>query len=326
MNKRLLFWLKLLVLLVVVAFVAWQLQKAWKGVGTIHFAVHWRWGLVAFAGFCGSMATSSLVWLFLARRMADRSPAFPLLASYTYSQMGKYVPGKVVLLLMRLQRTSRYGMAAGTCTLSTLLENALYMISGGLVGMTAIVFITREIANPGTRALLWPITILAVLLMIAACAPPVFYGIVNRLLRKLGKPEVQPSQRLSAPTLALAVIAFFPCWICGGIALWGSVQCVSPTPVPALDCWWFAGAYALSVIVGMASLLPGGTGIREVALGAAAAYQFEALGIRHDVAIAVLGPAVAILQRVFQVLVEIALGLAGLLLTRKPSPSLRPTE
>ena len=318
MNKRLLFWIKFVVLLVAVGFVVWQVRKAWLKVNAIQLAIDWRWGAIALAGFSGSMITSAHVWRFLARRMGDRSPTLPLLASYTYSQMGKYVPGKVVLLLMRIERTSRCGMAPSVCTLSTLLENALYMISGSLVGMTAIVRVAREIANPQTRMLLWPVTIAAVAVLIAACAPPVFYGLVNRLLRKMKKPEVPPEQRLRAPTLALAVVAFIPCWCFGGLAMWGSVRCVSPAahPIPLADCWWFAGAYALSVIIGMASLLPGGTFIREAVLGAAAAFALAAAKVPGPDAV-LLGTAVAVLQRLFQLIVEIALGLAGLLLTRK---------
>jgi glycosyltransferase 2 family protein len=316
-KKRLIFLLKLLVFLALAVIIGWKLHAAWVDVENKHLVIHWPWGLVVLAGFTGSMLTSSLVWRFLAAKMGDHSPTIPLLASYTYSQMGKYIPGKVVLLLMRVERTAPFGMAPSTCTLSTLLENALYMISGGLVGMSAIVFIARGIDNPQTRILLWPVSILAVLLMIAACSPPIFYGLVNRILRKMQKPEVPPKRRLAAPTLALAVIAFIPCWICGGLALWGSVQCVSPVPVPLADCWWFAGAYALSVIIGMASLLPGGAGIREAALGAAAVLQFTALGVPHNQAV-LLATAVAILQRLFQLIVEMLLGLSGLLLSRKP--------
>jgi hypothetical protein len=323
MNKRLLFWLKFVLLVAVATVVGWQLRKAWLKVGGLPFAIDWRWGLIALAGFSGSMLTSALVWRFLARRMGDRSPVLPLLASYTYSQMGKYIPGKVVLILMRIERASRFGMSPATCTLSTLLENALYMISGGLVGMTAIVRIAHEIPNPQTRLLLWPVTLAAVLLLVAACSPPVFYRLVNGLLRKMKKPEVPPQDRLRAPTLALAVIAFFPCWVFGGLAMWGSVRCVSAQHAIAFaDCWWFAGAYALSVIIGMASLLPGGTFIREAVLGAAAAFQFAAVGVPHPQAV-LLGTAVAVLQRLFQVLVEIALGLSGLAVTRKSTSPLR---
>ena len=75
------------------------------------------------------------------------------------------------------------------------------------------------------------------------------------------------------------------------------------------------GGIALSVIIGMASLLPGGAGIREAALGAAAALQFTAHGVPHAQAV-LMGGAVAILQRIFQVIVEVLLGLVGMLLTR----------
>ncbi len=319
MKGKWVFWLKVVILLAVAAIVAHQLHAAWRKVDDMHLDIQWLWGAVALAGFSGSMLTSALVWRWLARKMGDRSPALPLLASYTYSQMGKYIPGKVILLLMRIERTSRFGMDPATCTLSTLLENALYMISGGLAGMLAIVRIADEV-DPKYRVLLWPVTIAGVALLSAACAPPVFYGLVNRLLRKMKKAEVPPQDRLAAGTLALAVLAFIPCWLFGGLAMWGSCQCVHL--VPLLDCWWFAGAFALSVIIGMASLLPGGAGIREAALGAAAALQFTALGVDHSRAI-LLGTAIAILQRIFQLLVEMFLGLGGMLLTRT-APASRP--
>jgi hypothetical protein len=264
------------------------------------------------------MLTSACVWRWLAHKMGDRCRTIPLLASYTYSQMGKYFIGKVVLLLMRIERTQRFGMDPAVCTLSTLLENALYMISGALVGMMAIVRITGEV-KAQYRPLLWPVTLALVVLLITACAPPVFYGIVNRLLRKMKRPEVERRDRLSAATLALAVLAFIPCWLFGGLAMWGSCQCVHL--VPPADCWWFAGAYALSVIIGMASLLPGGAFIREAVLGAAAALQFSALpGITHADAV-LLGSAVAILQRIFQLIVEMLLGAIGMAITTRTSPT-----
>ena len=322
MNQRLLFWLKVIILLGIAYMVGKTLYQAWGNVERSKVAIDWRWGGIALAGFAGSMLTSACVWRWLAHKMGDRCRTIPLLASYTYSQMGKYFIGKVVLLLMRIERTQRFGMDPALCTLSTLLENALYMISGALVGMMAIVRITAEIDDPKIRVLLWPVTIAVVLLMIAACAPPIFYPIVNRILRKMKQPEVQPQARLGAGTLALAVLAFTPCWFFGGLAMWGSCQCVHL--VPPADCWWFAGAYALSVIIGMASLLPGGALIREAVLGAAAALQFSALpGITHADAV-LLGSAVAILQRIFQLIVEMLLGVIGMAITARPSPTTGP--
>jgi glycosyltransferase 2 family protein len=320
MKGQWIFWAKVIILLAVAVMVGYQLDKAWRQVEDMHLAINWLWGGVALAGFTGSMITGSLVWRWLAWRMGDRARTLPLLGAYTYSQMGKYIPGKVVLLLMRIERTTRYGMTPAVATLSTLLENALYMISGGLVGMLAIVRIADDV-KPQYRPLLWPVTVAAVVLLVTACAPPVFYRLVNGLLRKMKKPEVPPQDRLGAGTLAVAVVAFIPCWLFGGLAMWGSCQCVQS--VPLSDCWWFAGAYALSVIIGMASLLPGGAGIREAALGTAAALQFTALGVESSRAV-LLGTAVAILQRIFQVLVEVMLGLMGMSMTRTPATRVDP--
>jgi len=323
MNKNLITILKVAVMLVIAALIAFTLHKSWSKVNWNQVQIDWRWGILAIVGFAGSMLTSALVWRCLAFKMSPeqaRGKTLPLLACYTFSQMGKYIPGKVALLLMRIDRASRFGLSAGTTTLSTLLENALYMISGALVGMTAIPPIAASL-NPRIRPFLWPVCILAVLLLTSACAPPVFYGLVNRLLKKMNRPAVPRDHWLSAPTLIAAVVAFLPVWLFGGLALWASAHCVHAIPLP--QSWWFPGAFALSVIIGMASLLPGGTGIREAVLGGAAAIQFMAAGMPQPDAV-VLGSVVAVLQRIFQVIVEILLGSLGALITGMAKPPIPP--
>ncbi|HEY4328859.1 MAG TPA: hypothetical protein VGN88_03920 [Phycisphaerae bacterium] len=313
MNKRLVFWLKTVLLVVVAGVIGWKLYSAWSNVGAQKIAVDWRYGVVAVAGFCASMLTSGLVWRGLAYKMESvHPPLLPLVGAYTFSQMGKYIPGKVALLLMRIERSSRFGMDAGVCTLATLLENALYMVSGGLVGMLAIARLTAELKG-AQQALIWPATIGGVVLLGALCAPPVFYRLVNALLRKMKKVEVAREQRLSSVSLILAVVAFFPSWVFGGIALWGSTQAVQALPLE--ESWWFAGAFALSVIIGMASLLPGGAVTREFLIGIAVTIALSpAVGQNRAV---VLAGVVAILQRLFQIIAEILMGLTGMMLTAK---------
>jgi hypothetical protein len=320
MSTRVFFWLKVALLLAVAAVVTWQLHKAWVKVEEKHLSIDWRWGFISMAGFAGSILTSALVWRRLAGKMRPETMGgrtVPLLGAYTYSQMGKYI-WKVALLMMRIDRAGRLGMSARVCTLSTLLENALYMVSGAIVGMLAIVRVAGEL-EPGTRVFLWPVTIVVVVGLMTACYPPVFYNLVNRLLRKMKKPEVPRDQWLNAGTLACAAASFVPCWIFGGLALWGATCAVNPLSL--VDCWWFGGAFALSAIVGMASFLPGGAVIRETVLGAAVALQFSAGGMEHPRAV-LLGGAVAIILRIFQIATEVFLGLTGMTLTgRAASPA-----
>ncbi len=320
MKKRLFFWIKIAVLLAVGIFVTVKLRQAWLNVQGKKIAIEWRWGWIAAAGFAASMLTSSLVWRWLAQKMGtshegarrDGLPTVPLLGAYTFSQLGKYIPGKLGLLVMRIERCNRFGMKASICTMSTLLENALYLLSGGLAGMLAIGRILDELRAEGwinafQQQWQWPLTGAAMAVLAAGCHPRVFYGAINWALRRAKRPEIPRRQQLGMLTLAMAILGFMPCWLFGGVALWASTRCVQA--VDPRDCVWFAGAFALSVIIGMATLMPGGIGFRELVLGAAVTLQMPP-AMPRDQALLV-GGAAAVLQRLFQVVAEIGLGAAG---------------
>ncbi|HUO07101.1 MAG TPA: lysylphosphatidylglycerol synthase domain-containing protein [Phycisphaerae bacterium] len=326
MNKRrLIFFLKTVVLAAILGGVGRVIFNAWSDAaqkaGNAHVrlslsSIDWRYGAIAVAGFCGVMLISGSVWRWLAWRMGDRSPTGRLLAAYTFSQMGKYIPGKIVLLLMRIERAGRFGMSAGVCTLSTLLENALYMISGGIVGMLAIDPVLK-LLSPRIQPFVWPLAILVVIGLAIVCQPAIFYRGVGVLLKRMQRPPVAPEHRLGAGTLVLGVAGFVPCWICGGLALWATTCSLQPIPIGG--ALWFAGAFSLSAIIGMASPLPGGAGVREAVLGSAVLLQLMPL-VGHDQAV-LDASLVAVLQRVFQVLAELVLGASGAALTARRSPT-----
>jgi uncharacterized membrane protein YbhN (UPF0104 family) len=272
------------------------------------------------------MLTSALVWRAMAARMGERGgnphlPTLPLLGAYTFSQMGKYVPGKVALVLMRIERASRFGMSAGVCTLATLLENALYVVSGGLCGMLAIFRVLAELRAQHTiteaqQHLAWPLVIVALIAILAVCHPAILYGVINGVLKGMKKEPIPPERRATLLTLITTVLGFFPCWLLGGLALWASTRCVAPVDFSA--ALWFAGAYALSVVIGMISFLPGGLGIREGVLGIAVTIQLAPI-LGHDDAIK-LATAAAGLQRLFQIIAELLMGAFGAAITaRRPT-------
>jgi hypothetical protein len=334
LTKQTILMIKIAIFVGVVAFVARFVWLAWqnwnKQVAAANQAnmqvslatIDWRYGIVAVLGFIGVMLVSGLTWRWLAWRMGDRSPTVRAVGAYIFSQMFKYVPGKVALLLARIDRAGRFGMTGEICTLSTLLENALYMVSGALVGMFAVTHIAAALpAGLPHRALLvaamWPVTIAAVVVLAGACHPRVFYTLVNALLKKMKMAPVPREERLGTGTLAAGVLMFVPCWACGALALWGSTCCLLAIPIG--DCAWFIGAFSLSVIIGMLSFLPGGAVIREVVLGTAVTLQLQASGVPEAQAV-LLGTLVAILQRVFQLAAELILLVVGAVLTRKNAP------
>jgi len=308
--------LKLLLMLAILAAVGWQLYKAWSATSHVALHIDWRYAPLGLLGFTGSMLTSGLVWRWIARKMGDHNPTIPLLGAYTFSQMGKYIPGKVVLLLMRIDRAGRFGMDARTCTLSTLLENFIYLISGGLAGLVGLAAYFKTLQAEGH---LWVLPACGVLVMVLLLAthPAIFYRLVDIALKKFKRPPIDPAHRLRMGQLLGCVILFLPCWICGGIALWASARCLDAA-LPASAIIVLISAFALGVIIGMVSLLPGGALVRESVLGLFLVVELMHLGLDHNTAIQ-HATIVAGLQRLFQVTVEAGLGLVGSVLTAVPA-------
>ncbi len=308
MKKRLVSLIKLAVMIAVFAFVFIKLKAAWHTVGSHPVHINWRYTPLMLFGFVGLMLTNALTWRWLAWRMGDRTRTMPLLASYVFSQAGKYAPGKAFLVLLRLERTHRAGMSRETCLLSTLLENAMYTLSGALLGATALLLVSRD----------HPIYIVLCCAMIGSLLtlfhPKVFFGIVNIALKSMKRAPISPHRRFRLVDMVLAVMMFMPCWFFGGLALWASVRSLHHI---SLAIWpEMAAVFALSVSLGMFSMLPGGLGVRE---GVQALFLTPLLGSGELVIVAVALP------RVFQITVEMTCALIGGIATSRlpqaPTPA-----
>lgn len=296
-KKRLILIAKIVLMVVVIGFIAKKFGESWNEVSNQQLHIDWRFAFMTIACFAGSMLTNTLVWRWLAYRMGDRNRTLPLLGAYLFSQMGKYAPGKIMLLLMRIERAERVGMNKKTVVVSTLIENAMYMVSGGVTALLtlALFLINRPVF---LVAVLVPLAILVVMFH-----PSVFYKLVNKMLVKWNQPPVQKEEQLRKRDLALSVLMFTPVWIFGGIGLWSAARTVTMIPIESITN--LPGAFALSVTGGMASFLPGGLGIAEA--------------IKSLFLDPITGPKAAVLavaiQRMAQIIVEVILGTAGGLMT-----------
>jgi glycosyltransferase 2 family protein len=303
--------IKLLLMAAILGMVGKYLYEAWHKTQTVALHIDWHYAPLGIVGFCGSMLTSGLVWRWIASRMGDHHPTMPLLGAYTFSQMGKYIPGKVVLLLMRIERAGRFGMDPRTCTLATLLENFIYLISGGLAGLAGLAVYWKELRAEGYLWVL-PVCGMGVAALISATHPLIFYRLMDAALKQFKRPPVDDAHRLGMPSLVSCVLMFLPCWAFGGLAFWASARCVYPLPAGSVVV--LMAGFALGVIIGMVSLLPGGALVREAMMGFFLVIELTHAGLDHDTAIRYASVAV-VLQRLFQLVVEAGLGIAGGLIT-----------
>jgi uncharacterized membrane protein YbhN (UPF0104 family) len=318
-RKKLVTGIKLCLLIVILAVVGWNVYAAWRDVGMAQLRtaieIDWRWSTLSLLGLACVLLTSATAWFWLLRRLDPAGSPVQLYGAYCFSHMGKYVPGKVMLLLMRLERADRLGVAHLATTLSTIMENAAYMVSGAAVGIAVLLhFLVQR--NPAGHLWLLLVATCSVVVLLVAIHPGVFYRLTNQVLNWMGRPVIEPGRRLPMSAVMVSGAMMVPCWFFGGLALWATTRCL--VPVDFSHFWVLMSAYALSILLGIFSFLPGGLGVRELVQGylllpvvSASIPASETMGAEATIIVAM----VVMLQRLCQLTTETGLGLLGGILT-----------
>jgi len=188
------------------------------------------------------------------------------------SQVSKYVPGKVMLPLVRMTMGRRVGIDIGRTTLSIYLE--LVMMNGAVVivfllsmlgwpdsGMWA--FLADKIGMPGGGERLSYLVLLFVPLCLIAIHPKLLEWMINRGLRLLKKNPISLTIGYGRVLLlfALQMLA----WVIYGLSCWLLMVSLGvDDPALALR---IVGAFTFSWFIGFVSFVtPGGIGVREAVL------------------------------------------------------------
>ncbi|MCD0461680.1 lysylphosphatidylglycerol synthase transmembrane domain-containing protein [Roseiconus lacunae] len=233
----------------------------------------------------------------------------------TVGHLGKYVPGKAMVVVIRAGRLRELGASWLIGSTAVFLETIMMMAVGAALAGGLIFFL------PVPRWIAW-ISLLSGMSAAMISAPP----ILSRLLQKANilKSDSSLTDTTVSPTRHLCdgwrFFSLAWCWhvsgwflIGGSFALVvrslpGSIQTVSDATLIIAS----VAAMSLAMVVGFASLLPGGAGVRELTLTIVLA--------------PVAGPAVALMSAIVIRLVFIAVevSLAGLLGGWRNRPEKRP--
>jgi hypothetical protein len=239
------------------------------------------------------------------------------LRAYFVSQFGKYVPGKVWVILIRVAMLrSTPGGTPLVVGITATYETLTSMGAGALVGILLLPWI-GVIPPELSDNLAW-VGVIA--------AAPAALGVLNKLaarrIAKLRGPDAPPIPRPSLFLLAQGLLQGAFGWCLLGVSLALTVQAVATDP-PATtveDYLGELGAVALSYVAGFFVLVaPGGLGIREVILQYALTPRFEpALG---DSLAAAQAAVVALVLRLTWTIAELAFILILWRTRRKPPES-----
>jgi uncharacterized membrane protein YbhN (UPF0104 family) len=234
------------------------LYERWQELPREVLAPDWGRAGVAVALFLASAASCALQWRRTLWLLGHRLSVVEAVYIHFLAQAGKYLPGKVMLVVGKLMLATRQGLPIQGVTASVVYEQALYLMSGAL---SALVFTSLASADVIGRHR--PIVLMVCVAGFALLHPAVM-GQVFRGVRWASRAELTVPAISYRDTLKLLAGFCIP-WFITGCAFYLFVTSFVP-----LGLRWFpdmAAAVVLSGILGLVSLFaPAGLGVREAAL------------------------------------------------------------
>ena len=229
------------------------LAASLPGLGTIH------WGRCFAAGTLYAMGL--IPSGFLLRRvlfsLGQEPRLMTVIAAQLLGHIGKYVPGKAMVIVLRAGVLARDGVKPLQATMSIFLETFLMMAVGGTVAGIVVLWLPV----PGWIALMAiGISVLASL----PTLPPILRLVAARLTKTdLRGTDADIGWGLFMSGWAWSTLS----WLLIGASFTLLVTAIpSVQPLPEIKELYLVctAAISLAVVIGFASLLPGGAGIREL--------------------------------------------------------------
>jgi glycosyltransferase 2 family protein len=269
-----------------VVYAARDLALRWE---SSQVTIAWPLLLASLVPAALSVPVLAFGWKWLLERMTGtRLPRVATLAVNLESQIARYMPGKVGLLLMRMTGAERIGAPPSAIASSVVIEVLSYVAVGGACAFLALY---RSTARFGALELLgrWGLLGLA----LVAVATLIALSVDRRVLPKtlLSWLALEGKGAIAPLRLPLSHVFYWLLWMAHGYLVTRAVGGSSAASLSG------AGLYVLASIMGfLALVVPGGLGVREA---------FISVGLAP-----LVGPApavaAAIASRAASVLVDVA--------------------
>ena len=215
----------------------------------------WPLFLLSIVFYCMYKLSQGWLWHYLTVQNRSAIPFSEGTRAYLYSHLGKYIPGKVFIVLARIPPYRKYGVPAKTVTVCFVLENICTILSAGLLFIISLFVFPNETFN----SYKW-VTIILIIVFFICLNPAImnfFLGLLEKITRREGF-----RVRITYRQMVIAVLLFVLNWVVYGTGFY-FLACAFH-PVPAGQWLYVVGIYSLSCIAGiMAIFSPSGLGVRE---------------------------------------------------------------
>ncbi len=256
-------WLLAAAKLAVFAVLCWFIYRALVSANEQLNGRTWHvepgWLVLSGALYLLGLFPAALFWHRVLLQTGQQVALGESLRAYYISQLGKYVPGKWMVILLR--RTLLRGPAVeNTVVAASVFFETLSMLAVGSA-MAALVLIIWHRHQP----LLIAAAVGSMLLLGLPTIPVLFQW----LMRVLGIGKLNPTagarfSRIGWRTLLVAWLAMAVGWLVQGMSLWATLRGMQATAAgPLEDLWLHTTTVSLSIVAGFLSQIPAGLAVRE---------------------------------------------------------------
>ena len=282
--------------------------------------VHWEpdYLLLTLAGLCYAVAyiPAAIFWRYAMRTLRQQPGIYETFRAYYIGHLGKYIPGKGFVLVIRSGLLNREKTKLSAAVASIFVETMTMMAVGAFVAALIVIFWFRQEGHSieqENRLMLLSVGVMGATMI--PIIPPVFHFIAKKCRIEL--------EGLRFRTLAVGWLLNIPVWVMFGISLWLTMLGIGVQSLSLFhDVIFCTLAMSLAVVFGFVTPIPGGLGARELVAILLLVPFFKAhpgmIGVCDPEAMAILTVTV---QRIISILAELTF---SALFASKPSCCLPP--
>jgi glycosyltransferase 2 family protein len=297
-------WLLLIAKLAIVGLLLWgvhrTLAEAYDKLRDKQLHLEPLWLVAAGGLYLLAMVPSVLFWHRVLRVLGQEAGFFKTLRAYYIGHLGKYVPGKALVVVLRAGMVRGERVNVGVAAATVFVETLTMMASGSFIAAALVAILYHEH---------WIYVAGAILCMLAAglpTLPPVFAYLARKArigrgresfsvgpeplesppvdagLKKTPDPLDVDLRRIDYGTLLFGWLGTGVGWFVCGLSLWATLRAMGETSLsPIDDLPFLTMIVSISVVAGFISMIPGGLGSRDLIM-------LELLGLRLPASAAVV--------------------------------------
>lgn len=256
--------IKVMIVAVVVAFLWRTIVGAWNDLMAHPRHVDFSWLVAAGAFYLLASLFCGVFWHRILRALGQNVRLTTAIRAFFVGHLGKYVPGKAMVVILRAGMVRGPGVDASLAVVSVFLETLTMMSVGSI--LAAIVLAVWFRGHNDQSMFFW-----GSLGMAAVAGLPTLPPIMRWLVRLAGFGKIEPAtlEKLRAIGFKIILLGWFLNifnWIALGLSYWAVLKSIGAEANLAANLHLYIASVAFSTVIGFLSCVPSGAIVREGAL------------------------------------------------------------